>query len=82
LRAAGAEVCWSDPLVREWSGSGGRERSRALEPELLRAQDAVVLATDQPGLDLDLVAAHARLVVDTRNALASRMRGRAGYVRA
>ena len=34
-----------------------------------------MLATDQPGFDYDLIAAHSRLVVDTRNALADRLAG-------
>jgi len=78
LREAGAEVLWSDPLVATWNGEG----STTLDAETLAGFDAVVLATDQPGFDHDLIAAHARLVVDTRNALASRLAGSADYVKA
>jgi UDP-N-acetyl-D-glucosamine dehydrogenase len=57
-------------------------RSLALDAQVVASFDAVVIATDHRGFDYDLVAAHARLVIDTRNALASRMAGRASYVKA
>jgi UDP-N-acetyl-D-glucosamine dehydrogenase len=57
-------------------------RSLALDAQIIASFDAVVIATDHRGFDYDLVAAHARLVIDTRNALASRMAGRASYVKA
>lgn len=78
LREAGAEVVWSDPLIADWNG----ERSTTLDEATLERVDAVVVATDQPGFDYDLIAEHAELVVDTRNALADRLAGRAGYVKA
>ena len=44
--------------------------------------DVVVVATDHRRFDWDLIAAHARLVIDTRNALASRMQGLGNYRKA
>ena len=44
--------------------------------------DVVVVATDHKAFDWDMIASKARLVVDTRNALASRMLGRANYRKA
>lgn len=44
--------------------------------------DAVVVATDHKVFDWDMLAAHSRLVIDTRNALASRMSGRDHYTKA
>ena len=40
--------------------------SEALTPELLSAQDAVVIVTDHTAVDYELVARHAALIVDTR----------------
>lgn len=40
-----------------------------LSPGLLQDQDAVIVVTDHDGVDYAAVAAHARLVIDTRNAL-------------
>ena len=86
LRELGAEVHYSDPHVpvghkmREQDLSN--ERSLDLTPETLAAQDAVVVATDHQAFDWDLIAAHAPLVIDTRNALASRLEGKPHYFKA
>jgi UDP-N-acetyl-D-glucosamine dehydrogenase len=62
-------VSYHDPYVasvcldeREW-------RSTALTPETLAAADCVVIATDHAAVDWAMVRAHARVIVDTRNAL-------------
>jgi UDP-N-acetyl-D-glucosamine dehydrogenase len=82
----GAAVEYSDPLVPVppiAADSCVRSlRSIELDPERVASFDAVVVATDHAAIDYDLVAENARLVVDTRNALASRMKGRASYVSA
>ncbi|WP_425617139.1 nucleotide sugar dehydrogenase [Anatilimnocola sp. NA78] len=44
--------------------------SEALTPAWLAAQDAVVIVTDHTAVDYALVAAHAPLIIDTRNAMA------------
>ncbi|HKY94314.1 MAG TPA: nucleotide sugar dehydrogenase [Kiloniellales bacterium] len=75
LEAKGAEVAFHDPHVaaipptREHAKLAGR-RSVALTAEALAAADAVLIATDHDEVDYALVARHARLVVDTRNAMA------------
>ena len=56
--------------------------SVALTPESLASYDAVIVVTDHAAFDWDLIAEHAPLVVDTRNALASRMQGRPEYHKA
>ncbi len=56
--------------------------SLPLEPEVVRGFDAVLLCTDHAALDLELVAEHARVVVDTRDALGERMAADPRYVRA
>ncbi|MDB5591105.1 nucleotide sugar dehydrogenase [Enterovirga sp.] len=78
IEARGARAAYHDPLIpvipptREHAALSGR-RSVALSPEAIRAFDAVVIATDHDGVDYGALAASARLVIDTRNAL-----GRAG----
>ncbi len=83
---AGARVEYSDPLVPVPPPTADpcvrSLRSVALDAETVARFDAVVVATDHAAIDYELVAAQARLVVDTRNALASRMSGGARYVKA
>ncbi|RVU21642.1 nucleotide sugar dehydrogenase [Methylobacterium oryzihabitans] len=75
VEARGARALYHDPLVpvlpptREHPDLTGR-RSVPLTPETLAAADAVLVATDHDGVDYALVAAHAPLVVDTRNVMA------------
>lgn len=74
LEARGAVVAYHDPHVpvipptREHAALTGR-RSRPLDAATLAAADAVVIVTDHDRLDLAAIARHARLVVDTRNAM-------------
>ncbi len=71
LRHRGAVIAYHDPLIastprmRTWSELPDLE-SQPLDPELLAAQDAVVVVTDHSRVDYDLVLEHARLIVDTR----------------
>lgn len=86
LRERGANVEWSDPHVERAPPAAGESlsgsRSLALDARTLASFDVVLVATNHAAFDWDLVAEHAPLVVDTRNALGSRMLGRASYVRA
>ena len=75
IEARGARAAYHDPLIpvlpptREHAALAGR-RSIGLTADAVAAFDAVLIATDHDGLDLALIAGNARLVVDTRNALA------------
>jgi UDP-N-acetyl-D-glucosamine dehydrogenase len=44
-------------------------KSIALSPETLRGYDCVVVATHHSAYDWQMVADHAQLIVDTRNAM-------------
>ena len=44
-------------------------KSSPLSPEMLKEVDCVLVITDHSDVDYDLVAAHAGLVVDTRNVM-------------
>jgi len=78
LEERGATVDFHDPFVaeipptRRFPELKGR-RSVALDRAALAVADAVLIATDHDGVDYALVAEAARLVVDTRNAMASRL---------
>jgi UDP-N-acetyl-D-glucosamine dehydrogenase len=73
LEARGAVTAFHDPFVptiphmREHAAMAGRT-SAPLDAATIGAFDAVLLCTDHDGVDYDLVARSAPLVVDTRNA--------------
>ena len=80
IEARGAACDFHDPHVpaipptREHAALAGRP-SRPLDPAAVASYDAVLIATDHDGIDYPALARAARLVIDTRNALA-----RAGVV--
>lgn len=74
LEACGASVDYHDPHVsaipstRAHGEFEGR-RSVDLDPQSLAGYDAVIVVTDHDSVDWDAVAAHSRLVIDTRHRL-------------
>ena len=74
LLELGADVTYSDPHVPELPSMRHFDlpsmKSQTLDEAYLRSIDAVLIATDHSAVDYDLVAKHAALVVDTRNAMA------------
>jgi UDP-N-acetyl-D-glucosamine dehydrogenase len=69
LRAAGARVSYVDPLVEDWTAGGiAVPRVRDLG-EALEVSDLVVLLQPHRCFDLDLIAARAPLLLDTRGVL-------------
>lgn len=76
LEAAGATVEVHDPHVPATHtvrhATISPRSSVPLTPQALEAADAVLVATDHRAIDWDLVAAHARLVLDTRGVLRDR----------
>ena len=69
LENLGADLSYSDPHIPSFPILR-RARydlaSTALSPESLAEADCVILVTDHEAFDYDMIAAHARLVVDTR----------------
>jgi UDP-N-acetyl-D-glucosamine dehydrogenase len=71
----GAEVDFHDPYIpvvgptREHMAWAGRV-SVAWTPEILSSYDCVVISTNHGSFDLPTLAAHADLIIDTRNAMA------------
>lgn len=80
LAERGAKVDYHDPYVP--SGKPMREhnithmRSVPLTPANLKKYDCVLIATDHSCIDYDQLVAHAKLVVDTRNATGRKRRGK------
>ena len=69
LRAAGADVAYSDPHVAVFPKM--REHhfdlaSIALTPQAVASYDAVVLTTDHAKFDYEMVRAHAQVIIDSR----------------
>ncbi len=75
LEDAGAKVSYHDPHVPKFPRMRKYQQlnelvSEPLTPERLKRADAVVIVTDHAAVDYTLVGTHARLIVDTRNAMA------------
>jgi UDP-N-acetyl-D-glucosamine dehydrogenase len=69
LEGLGADVCYMDPLVPELSFDGRVVASIPADSSYA-SFDAVVVVTDHSALDRERLVREARLVLDTRNALA------------
>lgn len=87
LEARGAKVSYHDPFIprikpsREHGALTGR-KSMALTARTLKAADAVMIVTDHDDVDYKLIAAQARMILDTRNAMAKAGRGAKKTVKA
>ena len=69
LRERGALLSYSDPHVPEFPKMREHQfdlKSTPLRAESLSRQDCVVLVTDHDAFDYNAIAAHAKLLVDTR----------------
>jgi UDP-N-acetyl-D-glucosamine dehydrogenase len=86
LEAQGATADYSDPHVTIAplvpGHDIGRRKSVSLDAQTIAGYDAVLVATDHRAFDWDLIARNAKVVIDTRNALASRLAGRTHYFKA
>jgi len=54
-------------------------KSVPLTPRSLRSYDCVIIATHHAGYDWQLVADHAKLIIDTRNATKG-VKGKRGHI--
>lgn len=86
LLAQGAEVTYNDPHVPELPEMRAHElpamQSSELTAEYLAEQDCVLIATAHRAYDYAFIAEHAKLVLDTRNAMKDVSSGRATIVKA
>jgi len=69
LHQQGADLRYHDPYIPSLDEDGRHLESVPLTAEELEASDCVVIVTDHSSLDYDLIRAHARALVDTRNVL-------------
>lgn len=72
LLAKGADVIYHDPHIPHVGPKDNftyQAKSVALTDTTIREADCVVILTDHSGVDYDLVAENASVIVDTRNAL-------------
>jgi len=70
----GARITYHDPHVPAFPKMRRYAidmTSQTLTEDLVRSADAVLIVTDHDAIDYDLIGRSARLVVDTRNAMAS-----------
>ena len=75
LEQRGTVVRYHDPHVPQLTDDDVELQSVPLTAETLDGADCVIIVTDHSAVDYELVARRAKVVVDTRNALA-RARGR------
>ena len=69
LEGQGAKVTYFDPHVPGFREDGHEFRSVELTPERVAAADCVMVVTDHSSVDYRMVKRHAKLIVDTRNAI-------------
>jgi len=68
LEKHGAEVSYHDDYVPSFRHGDRSYEQVALTPEALRQADCVVVTCKHKGVDWNMIAEHAKLIVDTRNA--------------
>ena len=71
LRDRGARIAYNDPHVPNLPPLRGHDirlSSTPLAAEVLEGQDCVLIATDHASYDYAFIAAHSRMIVDTRGA--------------
>jgi UDP-N-acetyl-D-glucosamine dehydrogenase len=74
LQARGADVSYNDPFFQKIPPMRDHHleiESQSLNKDTLHAADVVVIATDHSQYDYTEIGIHARIVVDTRNAMAA-----------
>lgn len=87
LEKQGAQVDYHDPHVpsirpsREHAHFAGR-KSVELTIDAVSTYDLVLVATNHKNVDGEMLAKHAKLVVDSRNALSALMKGKDNYFKA
>jgi UDP-N-acetyl-D-glucosamine dehydrogenase len=71
LMRMGAEVSYSDPYAPALTVGDHRLTARRLDAEVLEQCELAIVVTDHSAFDYPWLAAHAPLVLDTRNAMAA-----------
>ncbi|MBB6453300.1 UDP-N-acetyl-D-glucosamine dehydrogenase [Salirhabdus euzebyi] len=69
LKKRGANVICSDPHIQSWTDGKEEYETVPATKEKLEHADIVVITTDHSTFDYDVIAKHAKVIFDTRNAL-------------
>lgn len=72
LWSGGAKVSYHDPHVPKFPKMRAHDidlSSKPLDEQTLKDHDCVLIVTDHTSVDYELIGKHAKLVVDTRNAM-------------
>ena len=67
LEHKGAELCYNDPYIPEFSEDAINLTSKELSETLLESMDCVVLVTNHSSYDYQWLIDHSKIFVDTRN---------------
>jgi UDP-N-acetyl-D-glucosamine dehydrogenase len=68
LLRGGARLSYADPYVREWQVDGRPIENTGLSADAVEAADLVILLQAHSAFDLDGLASHAQVFLDTRGA--------------
>jgi UDP-N-acetyl-D-glucosamine dehydrogenase len=85
LWTGGVVVSYHDPHIARFPDMRDHKIDLASEPlteKSLSQRDCVLIVTDHDAIDYDLIGRHAKLVVDTRNAMARVTDAKATIVKA
>lgn len=69
LMRKGADVSYHDPFISELRINGTTIHSKALDKNLIKNADCVVIITDHSKLDYKMIEKEAKLIIDTRNTI-------------
>lgn len=71
VHAMGGEICFYDPYVSQFKLNDGKtcQGLSALTPQVLQDADLVMITTAHTNVDYEMVARHASIIVDTKNAM-------------
>ncbi|MCX7020277.1 MAG: UDP-N-acetyl-D-glucosamine dehydrogenase, partial [Candidatus Sumerlaeota bacterium] len=72
LHELGADASYHDPFIPELREGSHELKSIPLDKDMLKKTDCVVIVTNHANIDYDLILEHAKLVIDTRNALGNK----------
>ncbi|MBN1765527.1 MAG: nucleotide sugar dehydrogenase [Sedimentisphaerales bacterium] len=85
LKEKGAKVDYNDPYISRTHKQREHDlqmKSKPLSAQMLKSYDVVLIATDHSDYDYELITQNAKLVVDSRNALAGAKKGRLKIIKA
>ena len=68
LEKEGVSLTYSDPFTPSLVVNGTQYKSHNVTPKLLRESACVLILTGHLAFDYDMVAQHAPVIFDTRNA--------------